>query len=92
MVAEIILRAPEFHQQGPGHLQCHVADEENAGSRSKDAVAESQLAGHSDRGIGHAGAVDVICDVEEEKKWQQPQTNAPAGAVRKLVRGRCNRA
>ena len=71
-------RAPAFHQQGARNLQGHIADEENARSQSKHAVAESEVARHADRGIRHAGAVQIIGDVKDEKKWQQPHRQCGA--------------
>jgi hypothetical protein len=39
------------------------------------------------RGIGNARAVKIVGDVENEKKWQQPQGDVVPGTGRKFYGG-----
>src|SRR5579863_6018196 len=74
-------RAPSFHQQRAWNLQRHIADKENAGAQSEHPVAEAELASHSDCGVGDAGAIEIVGDIEGEKKWQQAQCGVMPSAV-----------
>jgi len=92
MVAEIIRRALQRSTNRAPGLQGDVADEENARPHAEHAVAESQVARHAERGIGHASTVKIIGDVKYEKKWKQPHGNAMPCGVLDLKRSGRDRA
>src|SRR5215469_12274292 len=72
---------PMLDEHRAGNLQRDVTEEENSRAQAEDAVAESQIAGHAERGVGHASAVNVIRDVENEKKRKQADGDLMARAV-----------
>jgi hypothetical protein len=65
-----------------------IAEEKDACSQSEDAIAETEFTGHADRGVGYAGAVKVVGDVQGKKKRQQSQGSMVACAVREPNRCR----
>ncbi len=85
-------RAPALDQEATGDLQSHIAKEENARSQAEDAVAESQIARHAERGIGQVGAVKIIGDVEKEEKWQQAHSDPATGDAGNVERERRDHA
>ena len=70
--------APAFHKEGTGNLQREIADEENPAGRAEDRIAQTQVAFHAEGGIGDVGAVEIVRDVEEKKKRQEPPGDATA--------------
>ena len=73
---EPLARAPSFDHQSARDLQGHVADEENANPHAKHVIVEPKVASHSNRRVSHTGAVKVVGDVKNEKKWEQSKRNA----------------
>jgi hypothetical protein len=53
-------------------LQGDITEEKNAGSETKNAIAESEFTSHTYRGVGNAGAIQIIGEIQGEKKRQQP--------------------
>ena len=70
--------------RAPGNLQRHIADEKNARAQAEDPVAETQRPRHADRGIGYAGTVKIIRDVEDEEKRKQPYGDLMTSVIGKL--------
>src|SRR5580658_2682959 len=76
--------APAFDHERARNLQRHVADEKNARAQAEHPIAEPKRPRHPDRGIGYAGAVKIISDVEDEEKRKQPYGDLMASMIRKL--------
>jgi len=43
-------------------------------------IVKSKVPSHSNRGVSYAGAVEIVGDVKEKKKWKQPNGNLAPGA------------
>lgn len=70
--------AESFHHASTGNLERQITDEEDASPQAKDAVAETQRAAHAERGVSEIGPVDIVDDVQHEKKWKKPNANKTA--------------
>jgi hypothetical protein len=73
------------------NLQCDVAEKENTSAQAEHAVAESQVAGHAERSVGHTGAVNVIRDVKKKKERQQSSGDLTPRAIIHFSASRCKR-
>src|ERR1043166_21947 len=74
------LRAPAFHQKRPGNLQPEITNKEDSTRGAKDRVSQTQVAFHPQRGVGDIRPIQIVRDVEDKEKRQQPPRNASARA------------
>src|SRR5580700_11663495 len=65
-------RAPAFHDDGAGHLEQDVADEEHRYSQTVNSITESEIKIHFQGREGHIGTVQICSQVKEEDERQQP--------------------
>src|SRR5262249_4913444 len=82
---------PTLDQQGPGNLKGHIAEKEDSDPHAKNAVVESKVASHSDRGIGHASAVKVVRDVKNKEERKQTKSDVTPCVVHRERRNKRDR-
>src|SRR5215475_8602296 len=82
--------APSLSQHRARYLQGHIAQEEDADAETKHAIIEPKVARHSNPGVSHARAIEIVRDVKEENEWQQPKRKAAPCASSRCWCSRCN--
>src|SRR5258708_21032499 len=65
-------RAPAFDQQRSGNLQREVTNEKDSARGAEDGIGQAEIAFHPERCVSDVGAVEIIRDVKQKQKWQQP--------------------
>src|SRR5262249_28539141 len=70
-------RAPALHEQCARYLEQDIAEVEDADTKPKDAIAEPEIGAHPQVGKRHIDAVDVVDEIDQKDKWEQPPGNTP---------------
>ena len=71
-------RAPAFDQQRSWNLQREIADEENSTGRAEHRIGQAEVAFHSKRRVSDVGAIEIIRDVKQKEKREQPPRDSTA--------------
>src|SRR5262249_20939386 len=77
--------APSFDEQSTRDLEGDVADEENSDGEAGHCVAETEVTAHTDGGIGEAGAIEIVGDVENEEEREEAEGGLVSRAAYKLL-------